>query len=291
MKPPSFKYFAPSTLDEALSLMAEYGDEAKPLAGGQSLIPTMNFRLAQPTVLVDLNNISELAYIQPGGNGEVAIGAMTRQRAVERSQIVTERVPLVHETMPFIAHPQVRNRGTFGGSIAHADPASELPAIAVALNAQLHIRNQSGDRIVAAPDFFVDLFTTALEPEDLLVKVTLPALPANTGYAFEEVSRRHGDFALVGATATVTFASNNVCQQAKLIYFSVGNGPTPAHQAEAALQGQPLTPQAIEAAAHIAAQDDIDPPGDIHASVAYRRHLAKVLAQRVLNRAVSRATE
>ncbi len=291
MKPPPFKYFTPTTLDEALSLMAEYGDEAKPLAGGQSLIPTMNFRLAQPTVLVDLNNIPELTYIQPGPNGDVAIGAMTRQRAVERSPLVTERAPLVHETMPFIAHPQIRNRGTFGGSIAHADPASELPAIAVILNAQLRIRNHIGERVVVAPDFFVDLFTTALEPEDLLVEVTLPASPANTGYAFEEVSRRRGDYALVGATAIVTLDSNNVCQQAKLIYFSVGNGPTPAHQAEAALQGQVLTSEIIEAAANIAAQDDIDPPGDIHASVAYRRHLAKVLAQRVLSTAVSRATE
>ncbi len=288
MKPPPFEYFAPDTLDEALELMAQHGYEAKALAGGQSLIPTMNFRLAQPGVLVDLNNIAELAYIRPTNEGGVSVGAMTRQRAVERSQLIAERAPLVHETMPFIAHPQIRNRGTFGGSIAHADPAAELPALAMALDAQLRLRSHSGERWVPASEFFVDLFATALEPEELLVEVTLPEMSPRTGYAFEEVSRRHGDYALVGVAATVTLDNNNRCEQARLVYFSVGNGPTEAHQAEAALQGQPLTAEAIAAAAEIAAGEDIDPPGDIHASAAYRRHLAKVLARRVLSRAAER---
>lgn len=269
--------------------MAEYEGEAKALAGGQSLIPTMNFRLAQPEVLVDLNNISELAYIRSTGDGGLAIGAMTRQRQVERIALVKERAPLVHETMPYIAHPQIRNRGTFGGSLAHADPAAELPAVTTALNAQFLVQSKKGKRSISANEFFVDLFTTTLEPDELLVEVTLPPLSVHTGYAFREVSRRHGDYALVGVTAVVILTDDDRCQQARLVYFSVGNGPVEAHQAVALLQGQALTPEAIQAAAEIAATADIDPPSDIHASANYRRHLAKVLARRVLEEAGKRA--
>lgn len=289
MKPPPFKYYAPTTLEEALGYLAEYGFEAKALAGGQSLIPTMNFRLAQPEVLVDLNNIPELSYIRPGEKGGVSVGAMARHRQVERDPLVAERVPLVHETMPYIAHPQIRNRGTFGGSIAHADPAAELPAVVTALGARCRLQSQAGERWVSADDFFVDLFTTALEPEELLVEVELPPLPARTGYAFKEVSRRHGDYALVGVAALVTLDDQEQCEQVRLVYFSVGNGPVEAHQAQAALQGQILTSEAIEAAAETAASDDIDPPGDIHASAKYRRHLAGVLARQVLETANARA--
>jgi carbon-monoxide dehydrogenase medium subunit len=289
MKPPLFQYYAANTLAEALELLAEHGDDAKALAGGQSLIPTMNFRLAQPEVLVDLNNIADLAYIRPADGGGVAVGAMTRQRQVERDALVSERVPLVHETMPYIAHPQIRNRGTFGGSIAHADPAAELPAIATALEARLLVRSQRGERWLPAHEFFVDLFATALEPDELLVEVVLPGLPERTGCAFQEVARRHGDYALVGAAAVVTLDDKNLCQQARLVYFSVGNGPVEAHQATAALQGQALTAEAIEAAAETAASVDIDPPGDIHASAKFRRHLANVLARRVLTEAHQRA--
>jgi len=289
MKPPPFKYYAPTTLDEALALMAEYGFDGKVLAGGQSLIPTMNFRLAQPEVLVDLNHISELAYIRPRDDGGVAIGAMARQRAVEREGLIAERSPLVHQTMPFIAHPQIRNRGTFCGSVAHADPASELPAVILALQAQLKAQSSQGSRWIAASDFFVDLFETALEPEELLVEVALPPVMAHTGYAFEEVSRRHGDYALVGAAAVVTLDEAGNCAEARLALFSVGPGPVMAEQAMAALQGHALTAEAIEAAAEIAATQDIDPPGDIHASIKFRRHLAKVLARRVLAAASERA--
>jgi carbon-monoxide dehydrogenase medium subunit len=289
MKPPPFKYYAPATLAEALGCMAEHGFEAKALAGGQSLIPTMNFRLAQPEVLVDLNNIPELAYIQSTEDGGVSIGAMTRQRQVERSPLVAERIPLVHETMPFIAHPQIRNRGTFGGSIAHADPAAELPAVIVTLNALLRVQGQGGERWIPAHDFFVGLFETALQPDELLVEIALPPLPARTGYAFREVSRRHGDYALVGAAVVVTLNDEDLCQQVRLVYFSVGDGPVAAHQAAAMLKGQLLTPEAIQAAAETAATADIDPPGDIHASAQYRRHLAKILARQVLTEAGARA--
>lgn len=291
MKPPPFEYFAPTTLDEALDYMADYGDEAKPLAGGQSLIPTMNFRLSQPEVLVDLNGIAELAYIRPAAGGGVSIGAMTRQRSVERSPLVAEQAPLIHETMPYIAHPQIRNRGTFGGNLAHTDPASELPAVATVLNARFRAQSRSGQRWLNVDEFFVDLFTTALEPEELLVEIVIPPLPAQTGYAFREVSRRHGDYALVGVAATVTLDDNGLCETARLVYLSVGDKPVEAYQATAALTGQKLTTAAIDEAAEIAATQDIDPPGDIHASVPYRRHLAKVLAKQVLAAATARAKQ
>ena len=291
MKPPPFEYFAPTTLDDALDYMADYGDEAKPLAGGQSLIPTMNFRLAQPEVLVDLNGIAELAYIRPAAGGGVSIGAMTRQRSVERSPLVAEQAPLIHETMPNIAHPQIRNRGTFGGNLAHTDPASELPAVATALNARFRAQSRSDQRWLTADEFFVDLFTTALEPEELLVEIVIPPLPAQTGYAFREISRRHGDYALVGVAATVTLDNNGRCEAARLVYLSVGDKPVEAVQATATLIGQKLTAEAIDDAAEIAAAQDIDPPGDIHASVTYRRHLAKVLAKQVLAKATARAKQ
>jgi CO/xanthine dehydrogenase FAD-binding subunit len=172
MKPPPFEYFAPATTAEALALLTQYGYEAKPLAGGQSLIPTMNFRLAQPGILIDLNPVTELAYIRPGDDGGLRIGTMTRQRQVERDPLVAGRAPLIHETMPYIAHPQIRNRGTFGGSLAHADPAAELPAVTTALNARFRARSQRGERWLPANEFFVSLFATALESDELLVAAT-----------------------------------------------------------------------------------------------------------------------
>lgn len=289
MKPPSFEYFAPTTTAEALALLAQHGYEAKPLAGGQSLIPTMNFRLAQPGILIDLNPISELAYIRPGDDGGLRIGTMTRQRRVERDPLVAERVPLIHETMPYIAHPQIRNRGTFGGSLAHADPAAELPAVTTALNARFRARSQKGERWLAADEFFVSLFATALEPDELLVEIALPPLPPRSGWAFTEMARRHGDYALVGVAAVVTLDERDRCQQAKLVFLSVGDGPVEAHQAAQSLIGQTPTPEAIRAAAETAAQVDIAPNSDIHASAEFRRHLARVLAQRVLAQAVERA--
>jgi len=288
MKPPSFEYYAPATLAEALSYMNDYVGEAKPLAGGQSLIPTMNFRLAQPEILVDLNAIAELNYIRPTTDGGVSIGAMTRQRQVERDPLIAQSAPLVHQTMPFIAHPQIRNRGTFGGSLAHADPASELPAVTTALGARFRLQNATGSRWITADEFFIDLFETAIQPDELLVEITLPPMPARTGYAFREVSRRHGDYALVGATAVITLNEAGLCQQAKLVFFSVGPGPVIAHETNAALVGQKLTAEVIQAAAETAATVDIDPQSDIHATVAFRRHLAKSLARQVLSEAVGR---
>ncbi|MDM8528396.1 xanthine dehydrogenase family protein subunit M [Anaerolineales bacterium HSG24] len=290
MKPPPFKYHAPTTLDEALSYFAEYGDEAKPLAGGQSLIPAMNFRLAQPELLIDLNNIPALAYIRATDNGGLSIGAMTRQRQVERSDLVAKHAPLISSTMPYIAHIQIRNRGTFGGSLAHADPSSELPAVALVLDASFHVQSQRGRRTIPAKQFFTDLFETALAPDELLIDITIPAKPARTGYAFDEVARRHGDYALVGATAVVTLDQAGACQQAQLVFLSVGPRPVAITQATSMLHGQTITPNLIDTVAE-AVNQELDPPGDIHASVDYRRHLAKVLARRVLTVAVNEARD
>ena len=190
MKPAAFEYAAPAALAEALALKAEHGDEAKFLAGGQSLVPAMNFRLAQAALLVDLNGLAELDFIRLDESGELRLGAMTRQRRLERDALVAGRASLLHEAMPWVAHPQIRNRGTLGGSLAHADPAAELPVVALALNARLRVQSVSGERWIEAADFFQGLFTTALASDEMLVEIALPPLPARTGTAFVEFARR-----------------------------------------------------------------------------------------------------
>ncbi len=291
MKPAPFQYFAPTTLDQALDLLERYNYDAKPLAGGQSLVPAMNFRLARPGVLVDLNRVPDLAFVRPGSDGGLRIGAMTRQRQVERDPLVAERAPLIHETMPHIAHPQIRNRGTFGGSLAHADPAAELPAVLTALQGRFRLESKRGQRWLGADEFFVDFFTTALEPDELLVEIAVPPLPARTGWSFQEVARRHGDFAMAGLATLVTLDEQGRVQEARLVYLSVGDGPVTARQAAQVLQGQEPTEEAIQEAAEVAARQDVDPVSDIHASADYRRHLVKVLARRTLRVAVQRAKE
>ncbi|MFQ5633529.1 MAG: FAD binding domain-containing protein [bacterium] len=289
MKPPAFKYFAPKSLDDALEQLAEYGDEAKVLAGGQSFVPIMNFRLAQPAVLIDLNGIPELFYIRSDKKNGLRIGAMTRQREVERSELIKKQAPLIHETMPFISHPQIRNRGTVGGSIAHADPAAELPAVMLALDASYRVKNKNGERVVSAREFHQGLFTTALEPDEILTQISIPPLPPRTGCAFQEVARRHGDFALVGVAAIVSLDKKNICQKAELVFLSVGDGPVEAQEAAKILSGQTLSEGVILAAAETAASKDIFPVSDIHASESFRRHLAKVLAERALTAACALA--
>ncbi len=288
MKPAPFDYFAPTTLDEVLALLAEHGYGAGLLAGGQSLVPAMNFRLARPSALIDLNRVPALAYVASDDDGGLRLGAMTRQRTLESSPLVARRAPLLHETMPFIAHPPIRNRGTVGGSIAHADPAAELPAVMLALDARFRLLSRRGERSVAARDFFVGMFSTAREPDELLAEIALPPMPPRSGCAFREVARRHGDYALVGAAALVTLGEDRRCRTARLALLSVGDGPVEAHAAARVLAGQAPTPEAVRAAAEATA-DALDPPADIHASAAYRRHLARVLAQDVLARACERA--
>jgi carbon-monoxide dehydrogenase medium subunit len=287
MKPPPFAYHAPHTLDEALSLLTQHGSDAKILAGGQSLVPIMNFRVAQPAMLIDINRIKELAYIKTDSNS-LRIGAMTRQRSVERDSTIAKRAPLLHETMPHIAHPQIRNRGTIGGSVAHADPAAELPTIILTLNAKLLAKSQKGERWIDAKDFFVGLFTTALEPTEILAEIQIPDLPARTGYAFEEVARRHGDYAMMGAAATLTLEESGKCKDARLVFLSVGETPLLSSSASQALIGNKPTPELIQSAA---ADTDITPSSNIHASERYRKHLATVLGKRVLTRAYEKAKE
>jgi carbon-monoxide dehydrogenase medium subunit len=287
MKPAPFAYVAPTSVDEALALLAQHADEAKPLAGGQSLVPLMNFRLARPGVLVDLNRIPELQYIREHDGG-LAIGAMTRQRAAERSALVRERCPLLAAALPLVGHPPIRNRGTVGGSLAHADPAAELPAVAAALDAELVVRGPSGERVARPDAFFLTYLTTTLEPTELLVEVRFPAWPAGAGWAFEELSRRHGDFAIVGVAAVLQLDSQGQVADARLAFIGAAPTPVRAHAAEAALRGQPATAETFRAAAERVV-DALDPSDDVHASAAYRREVAKVLARRALVAAHERA--
>jgi carbon-monoxide dehydrogenase medium subunit len=290
MKPAPFDYYAPTTVEEALSHLAEHGYDAKVLAGGQSLVPMMNFRLVQPSILVDLNNIPDLAYIRPDENGGLRLGAMTRHHQVEVDPMVAQRMPLLHESMPHIGYRQIRNRGTLGGSLSHADPSAELVSVTVALDGRFRLRSQSGERWVPAKDFFVGLFTTVLEPEELLVEVALPSMAERSGWSLMEVARRRHDFALVGVAALVIMGEDGLCRQARMVFLSAGDGPVVADRAAGLLQGQVPAGEAIRAAAEMAAYEEIDPGSDIHASADFRRRLANVLARRALEQAFQRAT-
>jgi len=287
MKPAPFEYFAPDSLEAALELKAQHGDEAKALAGGQSLIPAMNFRVAQPTLLIDLNRITELRYIRK--NGALRIGAMTVQAQAEYDGLVATHAPLLHEAIPNIAHSQIRNRGTVGGSIAHADPASELPVICIALDARMRAQSKSAGRWIEARDFFAGLFATTLQPDELLVEVEFPGMAQYTGYAFMELARRSGDYAMAGVAALLTLAKDGTCQQAKLVYLNVGDGPVEASQAVASLKGTKPSTDAFRHAALIASQKDMAPFGNLHASADYQRHLSAALTERALAKALARA--
>jgi carbon-monoxide dehydrogenase medium subunit len=285
MKPAAFEYFAPRTRGEALELLAKHED-AKPLAGGQSLVPAMNFRLARPAVLVDLNHVGDLTGVWAGD--VLRIGAMTRQAELERNPGVARLAPLVAEAMPYVAHAPIRNRGTIGGNLAHADPASELPAVMATLDARFRLEGTKGDRWVPARDFFLGLFATTLEAGELLVEIEVRAPLPGSGYAFMEVSRRHGDYALSGACASVTVDESGQCSRARLVLFGVGEGPWMAERAAGILAGARAGAEVVAAASE-AVRADVDPPSDIHASGSYRRHLSGVLARRALERAFERA--
>lgn len=286
MKPPPFEYHAPTAVEEALELLSQLGDEAKLLAGGQSLVPLLNFRLARPRHLVDLNAIPQLAYIQVR-NGTLCLGAMTRQRAVERSEVVARGWPLLHAAVPFIGHIQIRNRGTVGGSVAHADPAAELPAVLSALDARFLVRSSSQSRLVAPEEFFLTYLTTSLSPEEMLVEIQVPPQPPGAGWAFQELSRRHGDFALVGVAALLQL-EEGLCTGCRLFLTGVGGTPTRASSVEAALLGQRVDQGLIASVSPLVAQD-IDPPSDVHATAQYRRQVAAVLVERTLKEALSKA--
>jgi CO/xanthine dehydrogenase FAD-binding subunit len=287
MKPPSFEYLVPRTGAEALSTLAQVGERARVLAGGQSLIPLLNFRLAQPEVLVDINRVAELDYVR-AWDGGLAIGALTRQSTLESSADVRQRYQLLAEASHLIGHLPIRHRGTLGGNLAHADPASELPAVMLALDAQLSVASQADRRIIQAQDFFTGVFETALGPGELLLEVLLPGLPARTGGAFVEIARRSGDFALVGVAAVLTLNDLGRCERARVALCGVGPRPVRAEQAEEVLLGELPSGHVADEAARRAAEAT-DPPSDIHASAAFRRKLARYTVSQAIELAAERA--
>jgi CO/xanthine dehydrogenase FAD-binding subunit len=289
MKPPPFEYAAPGTLAEAVSLLKQHEEaEAKILAGGQSLMPLLNMRLARPELLIDLGKLSELDYIREM-DGALAIGAMTSKRAVEQSAVVKSRQPLLHAATLFIGHPQIRNRGTVGGSLAQADPAGEYPALALLLDAELRATGPGGDRVIRADEFFVTYLTTALEPTEVLTEVRMATLGEGTGWSFQEVSRRHGDFAMAGAAVTVSLDGGGRCSEAKIVLFGVGATPLRARAGEEVVNGEQPGDSVFAQAGQKASEALEEPLSDIHAPEEYRRDLARVLTQRALAEAAARA--
>jgi len=290
MKPAAFEYHAPDSLEQALQIMRLHASEGKILAGGQSLVPAMNFRVVQPGVLIDLNGVSELSFIREE-DGVIRVGAMTRERHLEFDASIAKRTPLLTEAAPFIAHPQIRNRGTIGGSLVNADPAAELPVLMLALNARLKARSASNERWIDAADFFTGMFSTALEPDEILVEIKLPFMAARTGWSFMEVAPRAGDYALMGVAALVTLDENGKCAGAKLVYLNAGEGPMDAKEAAQILQGGMLSDELFESAAAYASEKEINPFGNVHTSSEFQRHLANVLTKKALKQATQRAGE
>lgn len=288
MKPASFEYFDPRTVAEAVELLQKNEDaDAKILAGGQSLMPLLNMRMARPSVLIDLSRIAELNYIREE-NGGFAIGAMTTKRAVEDHAGIKQAQPLFHAATILIGHPQIRNRGTVGGSIAQADPAAEYPAAAVAIGATMKIAGASGTRTVAADDFFVTYLTTAIEPTEILTELFVPKLPTGSGWSFLEVARRHGDFAMTGVAVTLQLRGGQ-CADSRVVLFGVGPTPLRARAVEDAIRGEAPSEKLFEQVAVKAIEGVDEPMSDVHASAEYRKHLAQVLTRRGLAEAAARA--
>jgi CO/xanthine dehydrogenase FAD-binding subunit len=288
MKPAPFKYVRAASLDQALSVKAQYGDEARFLAGGQSLIPSMNFRLARPAVLIDINGLAELASIDL--EGVTRLGALTRYATLERNGGFLRACPLFADALPHIAHPQIRNRGTIGGNLSHADPASELPAVVLAMQARMRVKSRRGERELDACDFFIGLLTTDIQDDEMLVEITFPPLPRATGTCFMEVARRRGDFALAGVAAIVSLDEDGSCSSIRITLCGVGDKPVDASVAATSLIGQRCTDQAI-AAVVAAVREAIEPPGNVHASADYQRHVAGVLTRRAIASATQRASD
>ena len=287
MKPAPFDYHRATDVDDAVTALRQ-AEDSKAIAGGQSLIALMNLRLARPELLVDLNPLHDLDYIEPRADGGLAIGALTRQRSLERSALVAERCRVMADALPLVAHAAVRNRGTIGGSLAHADSGSELCAVALATDALLRVHGPDGDREIPASGFFLGTFTTALEEDEILTEIIVPGPDARTGSAFAEVSRRRGDFALAGVGCAVSLADDDTVSRARIACISVGPSALRARHAEDALIGRPLDEAAITRAASLVGED-IAPMDDLHASAAFRLHLARALTVQVLRTAAGRA--
>lgn len=286
MKPSAFEYFAPAGIEEAMGLLEQYGEEARPLAGGQSLLPLMKLRLARPRSLVDLRKVAGLSEIREEGKG-ISLGALVRHRQIETSESVRLRCPLLSEAAAFIGNPQVRNRGTLGGSLCHADPAAELPATILALEADLQVLGPRGKRTIRAEEFFRDFLTTALEPTEVLAEVFVPAWPAYTGWAFEELRRRQVDFALVAAAVLFTVDKAGTCRRVRIALAGTGPVPLRAREAEGIFQGHPPTGEQMARAAR-KASEEVRPESDVHASADYRREMVAVVVHRALRTALGR---
>ncbi len=287
MKPPRFQYCAPYMLDEALALLDQNSEDTKVLAGGQSFVPLLNMRLASPTYIVDINHIAELHYIEQE-DGYLAIGATVRQRQVERSALVQDKHPLLIEVVKHIGHMQIRNRGTVVGSVAHADPAAELPALLTCLNGEVLAQSIHGERVIKAEEFFTGYLSTALEPGEMLTEVRFPLIAPKAGWAFLEFARRSGDYALVGAAAVLTPAADDHCMSAHIAYLGIAGAPIRGFDVEAALVGTALDEAVLDAAAEASSMLVSDDMGDVHATVEYRRVLTGELTKRVLRTAWER---
>ena len=282
MKPAPFDYVRAATVDEAVAILAGSNGEAKVLAGGQSLVPMLNFRVVDVPLFVDINGIEGLDRIEETDGGGLRIGALTRHSTLETSNLVKDRFPVMHEAMKHVAHLAIRNRGTIGGSLSHAAPAAELPTMAVLLNATIITANASGGREISAAEFFIAPLTTSLTPDEIVVAVDLPGLPQGSGYGFEEFAQRRGDFGIAGVAAIVKM-DGQIVTKARIALMGLHDIPMRAHGAEAA-----LVENGIDAAA-AAARQEVDPMTDLHGSAEYRRHLAEALTRRALITAIERS--
>jgi CO/xanthine dehydrogenase FAD-binding subunit len=289
MKPALFRYYDPASLEHALALLGEWGDDAKILAGGQTLGPMLGLRVLSPGAVIDINPLTDLDYRRDTEDG-LAIGALTRQQALEDDANLARRQPLVAEAIPFIAHRAIRNRGTVGGSLAHADPAAEWGGLAMTLDARLVARSRASERVIAAADFFTGLLETVLAPDEMLTEVRLPRWPTGAGWSFIEFSRRHGDFAICGIACVIALAPDGNTTQARLTAFGVEPCPKRLARAEAVLRGERANEARIVQAAEMAATE-VDAMGDRQASAEYRRHLVEVLVGRALTAALARTSQ
>jgi len=286
MKPAAFNYTKPKTVAEVVELLAAHEDEAKILAGGQSLMPIMNFRLGRPGLVIDINGLTDLDYIRQK-DGRLFIGGLTREREVEQSPLIQEHCPLLSKAVSYVGHTAIRNRGTIGGSLVHADPSGEIPTAFCALDGRVKAVGPDGERWIEPDEFFLTFLTTSLEPDELLVEVEVPVLPPGTGWSFQELSRRVGDFAIVAVAALVFMNSDGTCQKARIALGGVAPTPVRAEEAEEALAGQAIDDKLIAAAGELAAEE-ADAEDDYHASAEYRQEMAKVMVRRCLQEALAR---
>ena len=290
MKPAPFEYYAPLELPEALDLLERYGDEAKILAGGQSLMPLINLRLARPRVIIDINRLRNLDAISTAPDGGLTIGALARQRTLERSTIIQEQNPMLAAAMPLIGHFQIRNRGTIGGSLVHADPAAELPAVSLLLGGEFLLRSKSGARLVAAADFFLGYLATACRPGELLTEIRLPKWRPDEAWAVIEIARRKGDFALAGVALRAALDGAGTLQNARIVMFGVGGKPQRMERGEALLNGRRIDEALLGELSRVVTEE-LDPDSDVHASAAYRKEVGGVLVRRALQSAWAKAKE